>query len=608
MSPRPRRDPGPAPTHPRRAEPSSPGRSRSAPAAALAAGLFALLVAAGDPAPAAAQGGDPDPGSAAAGDTASEITASTLRQAEKLSGLSFTDDERGLILSGETPFVDVTQLREAYRALRASSATRNDLGPALVFRPEPPRRWPEEAEPELPAIPSDPRPEVRRPEDLEDAAFWPVRKLAELVRTGQVTSVELTQMYLDRVERHDPTLRAVITLTREHALARARRMDRELDEGRYRGPLHGIPYAAKDLFAVPGHPTTWGAAPYRDRVIDDTAAAVARLDSAGGVLVAKTTLGALAWGDVWFGGRTRNPWDPEEGSSGSSAGSAAAVSAGLVPVALGTETLGSLVSPATRTGVSALRPSFGRVGRSGAMVVAWSMDKVGPLCRYVEDCALVFEALRGHDPDDRTTVRDVGFPYDSAVDLSSLEVAYLASAFEEDYPGAEQDREALDVLRRLGADLRPLELPDLPVGATGFVLGAEAATAHDELTRSDGDTLLVRQGADAWPNVFRSSRFIPAVEYLQANQVRRAAGIAMARELEDVDVYVAPSFQGGNLLLTNLTGHPCVAVPDGFVDGTSPTSITFCGRMYGEDAALEAARAYQEATGWEEETPPRFTP
>jgi Asp-tRNA(Asn)/Glu-tRNA(Gln) amidotransferase A subunit family amidase len=544
----------------------------------------------------------------AAVDTTPGITAETLRAAERLFGLEFTREERELMLSGDTPFVGVRSLPQAYRSLRESPATRNDVPPALFFRPHPPAVQPEERGPWWPEGPWDRDDRVDRPADVEEVAFWPIWKLAELIRTGQVSSVELTRMYLDRLARHDSTLHAVVSLTRERALERARQMDRELARGEYRGILHGIPYGAKDLFAVEGTRTTWGAEPYRRQRLERTATVVSRLDSAGAVLVAKLSLGALAWGDVWFGARTRNPWNPEEGSSGSSAGSAAAVSAGLVPFALGTETLGSIVSPSTRTGVTGLRPSFGRVSRHGAMVVAWSMDKVGPICRYAGDCAVVFQAIRGHDPADPTTVRDIGFPWRQGSGLDGLRIGYLESAFRGDYDGAEADRRTLEVLRGLGADLVPLELPDLPVGSMGFVLGVEAAAAHDSLTRSNRDTLLVRQEADAWPNVFRSARFIPAVEYLQAQQLRRVLGQEMAETLSGVDVYVSPAFRGRNLLATNLTGHPCVVVPNGFTDADSPTSVTFCGRMYGEAAALEVAEAYQDETPWEERTPPAFTP
>lgn len=595
----------------------TPGRRAPSPpsggAALAAAACLALLAA---PLPAAGQEADTARADDAAPvvadtasarpDTAPTITPEVLEEAARLLGLEFTLEERRQMVAGQAPFADVNQLpTQAYAALREAELP-NSVAPALLFRPYPPVEEPEDRAPDFGPIPGD----VERPDDLEEVAYWPIRKLAGLIRSGEVSVVELTRMYLGRIERHDSVLHAMITVTGERALEQARRLDRELDEGRWRGPLHGIPWVAKDLFAVEGHPTTWGAEPYREQTIDETATVVAKLDSAGAVLLGKATLGALAWGDVWFGGRTRNPWNTEQGSSGSSAGSAAAVSAGLVPFALGTETLGSIVSPSTRTGVTGLRPSFGRVSRHGAMALSWSMDKPGPICRRAEDCAIVFDAVRGPDGEDRTLV-DRPFPHRpaSAVDLSEMEIGYLASAFEDDTTEAGRlDRRTLDVLRELGAELVPISLPDRPAGAMGFILSAEGAAAFDRLTRSDRDSLMVRQEAAAWPNVFRSSRFIPAVEYIQANRLRTLLGREMREALSGVDAYVSPSFGGGNLLVTNLTGHPCVVVPNGFPEPDAPKSITFCAPMYREAAALEVAEAYQDATGWEERHPEQFTP
>ena len=538
-------------------------------------------------------------------DTAPEITPEVLGEAARLFGLEFTLEERRQMVAGEAPFTDVNRLLpDAYLPLRRAEIP-NAVPPALLFRPFPPERGPEDRAPQFGAVPGD----VERPDDLEEVAFWPIRKLAGLIRSGEVSVVELTRMYLERLERHDSSLHAVITLTEERALEQARRLDRELAGGGYRGLLHGIPWVAKDLFAVEGYPTTWGAEPYREQRIAETATVVTKLDSAGAVLLAKSTLGALAWGDVWFGGRTRNPWNLEQGSSGSSAGSAAAVAAGLAPFALGTETLGSIVSPSTRTGVTGLRPSFGRVSRHGAMALSWSMDKPGPICRRAEDCALVFDAIRGPDGEDRTVV-DRPFPYRSDVHLADLRIGYLASAFEGDTTEAARlDRRTLDVLRELGAELVPIELPDRPAGAMAFLLSVEGAAAFDELTRSGRDSLMVRQQAAAWPNVFRSARFVPAVEYLQANRLRTLLAREMRDVLAEVDAYVAPSFRGSdNLLVTNLTGHPCAVVPNGFPEPDSPKSITFCAPMYREAAALEVAEAYQDATDWEERHPEPFVP
>ncbi|HKK28168.1 MAG TPA: amidase [Gemmatimonadota bacterium] len=567
--------------------------------------LPAALLVAGGPGgarPAAARQAD-----TARADTAPSrprIDRSTLRAALKIIGLSYTEAELDTLLARRgrygNDFSGRGDRRNAYEALRSVPLASSDR-PALFFRPLPPAEPIAERKPAFAPLPT----EVRRPDDLEDVAFWPIPKLAALLRSGQVTSVELTRMYLSRLRRYDPRLHAVVTLTDSLALAQAARADSDFAAGRVRGPLQGIPFGVKDLYAVPGYPTTWGAKPYEHQVIDETATTVRKLEDAGAVLVAKLTSGALAMGDVWFGGKTRNPWNTEEGSSGSSAGPAASVSAGLVPFALGTETLGSIVSPSTRTGITGLRPSFGRVSKHGVMALSWSMDKAGPLCRDAADCALVFDVIRGADPADPSAVAGP-FPYRSGTDLSNLRIGYLKSAFEGDYRGAAQDSAALAVLRRQGARLVPIELPDLPAGAMRIILDAEAAAAFDTLTRSGRDTLLVRQDAGAWPNQFRSARFIPAVEYIEANRVRRLLQERMREGLSDVDVYVSPAFQGGNLLVTNLTGHPCVSVPDGFREDGDPTSITFCGTMYGEAAALEAAVAYQAATPWDEAHPEAF--
>jgi Asp-tRNA(Asn)/Glu-tRNA(Gln) amidotransferase A subunit family amidase len=338
-------------------------------------------------------------------------------------------------------------------------------------------------------------------------------------------------------------------------------------------------------------------------MIDADATVIQHLEKAGAVLVAKTTLGELAWGDVWFGGRTRNPWNLEQGSSGSSAGSASATSAGLVAFSIGTETWGSIVSPSTRCGVTGLRPTYGRVSRAGAMALSWSMDKIGPICRTVEDCAVVFNAIYGPDGVDQTVV-DLPFNYNPTVKLSQLRIGYLQSAFERDTTNKANNEAVLAKLRELGAKLTPIELPDYPINDLSFILSAEAAAAFDELTRSGKDELLVRQIRNAWPNAFRASRFIPAVEYIQANRVRHLVIQAMAKLMENIDVYVAPSFGGNNLLLTNLTGHPCVVLPNGFDKRGSPTSISFMGRLYDEATTLAVAKAYQDATDFHRKHPP----
>jgi Asp-tRNA(Asn)/Glu-tRNA(Gln) amidotransferase A subunit family amidase len=523
------------------------------------------------------------------------LTKSQVAAAEQLIGLTFTDAERDSMLD------DLESNLESYEKLRSVSLA-NSVPPALVFNPLPLGL-------EVPADGSKlvTNPPVHRevPNDLSELAFYSVRDLSELVRTRKVTSTQLTKMYLDRLKAYGPELECVVTLTEKRALEQARRADEEIANGRYRGYLHGIPYGAKDLFAVEGYKTTWGAEPYRDQVIDETATVIDKLDETGAVLVAKLTTGALAWGDVWFGGMTRNPWNLEQGSSGSSAGPAAATAAGLVAFAIGTETWGSIVSPSTRCGVTGLRPTFGRVSRAGAMALSWSMDKIGPICRTAEDCAIVFEAIRGPDGIDQTVV-DASFEYDFRVDLSRLRIGYLRAAFEADYPNHGRDAATLVDLRELGAKLTPIDLPEYPVEALSFILSAEAAAAFDELTRSGRDDLMVRQIKNAWPNVFRSSRFIPAVEYLQANRLRFEIIQGMQQVMGDVDLYVSPTFGGDNLLLTNLTGHPCVVVPNGFDEKGSPTSITFIGDLYKEATLLAVANAYQRVTDFDEKHPPGF--
>jgi len=522
------------------------------------------------------------------------VTPALIAAAEKIIGLQFNQAERDSMLG------DLHENLQNYEKIRQVPLP-NSVPPALAFNPVPvgmtfdtQRRPPVWSTPAKLAVPA----------NIEALAYASIAELAELLRTRKVTSLQLTQMYLRRLKKYGPQLECVITLTEELALAQAQRADAEIAAGKYRGPLHGIPYGAKDLLATKGYKTTWGSVPFKDQVIDEDATVIKKLAAAGAVLVAKLTLGELAWGDVWFGGKTRNPWNLEQGSSGSSAGSAAATAAGLVAFAIGSETWGSIVSPSTRCGVTGLRPTYGRVSRAGAMALSWSMDKIGPICRTVEDCALVFNAIYGPDGLDQTVV-DLPFNYNPKVDLSKLRLGYLKSAFEKDSTSRATNEATLAKLRELGANLIPLDLPDYPFEALTIILSAEAAAAFDELTRSGRDDLLVRQIRNAWPNAFRSARFIPAVEYLQANRVRHLIIQAMAEMMKKVDVYVAPSFDD-NLLLTNLTGHPCVTLPNGFDDKGSPTSITFLGNLYDEALTLAVARVYQEATDFHKKHPPLF--
>ena len=515
--------------------------------------------------------------------------------AENLIGLQFNDAKRDSMLD------DLHGSLKSYQKLRGLSID-NSVPPALAFNPIP--RGMKFETKRQPFVAS-PAGKITVPSNIEELAFASVGELAELIRTRRITSTQLTRMYLERLKKYGSKLECVITITEELAMQQAQRADAEIAAGKYRGPLHGIPYGAKDLLAVKGYKTTWGSVPYKDQVINEDATVIQRLEQAGAVLIAKLTMGELAWGDVWYGGMTRNPWNLEQGSSGSSAGSGSATAAGLVAFAIGTETWGSIVLPSTRCGVTGLRPTYGRVSRAGAMALSWSMDKIGPMCRTVEDCALVFNAILGPDGIDQTVV-DLPFNYNPKIKLNQLRFGYLKRDFEQDTTHQTTNEATLAKLRELGATLTPIELPDYPIDDLAFILGAEAAAAFDELTRSGKDELLVRQIKNAWPNVFRTARFVPAVEYIQVNRVRYLVIQEMAKMMSEIDVYVAPSFRGNNLLLTNLTGHPCVVVPNGFDKKGSPTSISFMGDLYDEATVLAVAKAYQDATDYHRKHPPQL--
>lgn len=524
-----------------------------------------------------------------------DINGEKVENAEKLYALEFTGAERDSMLNG------LNEDLQSYLKINKVNIP-NSVPPVLDFNPLP-IGFSINKKPSK--IILSPPVQKRLPSNRAELAWFSVRDLGELIRTRQITSLELTKFFLERLKKYGPTLESVITITEDLALKQAHQADKEIMAGKYRGPLHGIPYGVKDLLAVKGYPTTWGAAPYKDQVIDENATVVKKLDDAGAVLVAKLTMGALAWGDVWYGGKTRNPWDLEQGSSGSSAGPASATAAGLVPFALGTETWGSIVSPSTRCGATGLRPTFGRVSRAGAMALSWSMDKIGPICRDVEGCAIVFNSIYGPDGIDQS-VRDFPFDYEGKVKPKKIRLGYLKTLFEENYPNAKNDSVSLKILESLGYELIPIELPDLPVSSLSFILSAEAASAFDDLTRSNRDDELVRQVKDAWPNVFRTARFTPAVEYIQANRVRYQLIQQMAEIFQKIDLYVAPSFGGDNLLLNNLSGHPCVVLPNGFDQKNHPGSISFIGNLYDEGRLLAVAKSYQDATDFHQKHPPLF--
>ncbi len=530
-----------------------------------------------------------------AGEVEIDITKEMISQTEKMLGLEFTEAQRDSMLG------NVNANLTSYQTLREYHLD-NSVPPALHYSPLSTGYQPDPADdPNSWQIPED----TELPDNEDDLAWYSIPELASLIKQGKISSEELTRFFLDRLKTYDPELEAVITFTEERAMEKARRADREIDKGNYRGPLHGIPYGIKDLFALEDYPVTWGAKPFIDQKRDETATVIKKLDEAGAVVIAKLTTGALAWGDVWFGGKTRTPWDTDEGSSGSSAGSAAATAAGLVPFAIGTETLGSIVSPSTINGVTGLRPTYGRVSRHGVMALSWSMDKAGPITRNVEDAAIVFDAIRGDDPHDYTT-HDFPFHFDYRQDLEGVRIGYHQEGFDTDYDYRELDKKVLEELEEMGAELEPFSMPEVPSSSISFILQAEAAAAFDELTRTKRDTLMVRQDQNSWPNVFRASRFIPAVEYINANRARTDLLHELNEIVDDFDLYVTPSFTGGNLLTTNLTGHPSLVVPNGKNEDGLPVSITFTGKLFDEGELMSVVSAWQKQSEYYKLKPEGF--
>ena len=500
------------------------------------------------------------------------ITATTLREAEKLAGLRFTSGERTLALAGLE-----TQLDRARRL--DDLAMPNDAAPASTFDPRLPNSSyaPGDGSTHF----TQPR-ESAGPADDAEIAHAPLPLLGYWLRTGVLTSAHLTEIYLDRIRRVGPRLECIVTITESLARAQSARADAELRVGHDRGPLHGIPWGAKDLLDTAGIPTSWGAAPYRDRVPTMDAAVVRRLEAAGAVLIAKTSLGELAFGDVWFGGRTRNPWNLEEGAGGSSAGSASAVAAGLMGFSIGSETLNSIVAPCMRCGTSGLRPTFGRVARTGSMALAWSMDKLGPICRTVEDTAMVLAAINGADPGDPDSL-DMPFTFGAARDVEGLTLGYDPAWFEE-APACHLDRAVLDVARVAGIRLVEIALPDLPYDAMWTILAVESASALDELTRSGRDAELVRQDKDAWPSMLRRARFVPAVDYLRAQRLRRRVMGEVDSIFRGVNALIGPSFAGRVQLITSMTGHPALTLRTGFVETPRRTALNVMGTVAKPDS------------------------
>jgi Asp-tRNA(Asn)/Glu-tRNA(Gln) amidotransferase A subunit family amidase len=569
-------------------------------AAGLTASKLPLDTLAQTPTPAPVPSPSPSP------TPALRITKEMMHQAEKLIGIELTDAQEAMALGG------VNRNLDSYEAIRKIDVPL-DTEPAIAFHPTRARKelYVNKTKFRFGKV------EVPQFKNVEDLAFATVPQLAELIRTRRVSSTDLTKMYLARLKKYGPKLLCVVTLTEDLALKQAAAADAELKRGKYRGPLHGIPWGAKDLFATKGIKTTWGAEPYRDQVIDYDSTVVERLNEAGAVLVAKLSMGALAQGARWFAGVTRNPWAPDEaqqGSSGSSAGPAAATAAGLVGFSIGTETLGSIVSPSSRCGVTGLRPTYGRVSRYGAMGLSWTMDKIGPMCRGVEDCAAALNVIYGPDGKD-ITVGDAPFNWNPDTNISTLRIGYLKSEFdgpttpptnEQQRAQAEQRRAiyktALEVLEKAGAKLTPIELPKFPAASLRFILTAEAAAAFDDITRDGRVNQLSGQSPGDWPNTFRTSRFIPAVEYLRAQRARTLLMREMETLMSQWDVFVSPAPGSASLLITNLTGHPAAVLPCGFVNDL-PVAIMFTGGVYDEVSPLRVALAFERATKWHDMHP-----
>ena len=524
------------------------------------------------------------------------FTKRDIKASQKLIGLNYSNQEI------DTMYDYLVENKLGYDSLRLYK-TSAETFPAMMFDPHPLGfEFPQKKENPKFLIPEG----IELPDDLQEVAFFSIPQLASLIKNRKITSEQLTQLYIDRIKRFDGQLLSVITLTDSLALAQAKKADREIAAGNYKGILHGIPYGVKDLMAVEGYPTTWGAKPYEDQVIDYTSTVVQKLEAEGAVLIAKLVSGALARGDVWFGGKTKNPWDLTQGASGSSAGSGSATSAGLVAFALGTETLGSIVGPSSRNGVTGLRPTYGRVSRHGVMSLSWSMDKIGPIARSAEDCEIVFETIYGKDVKDPST-NDVPFNRSSKT-AGQLKVAYLKGDIDKDTTDVGRNLQAtLELFQNLGVQLDSIAFPaDYPYAVFDIILRAEAGAFFDELVRSGAVDTMVEQQKSSRANSLRQSRFIPAVEYLQANRQRRLLIEEVNKLFSQYDVIISPTSNMHQLMGTNLTGHPVVCVPNGLDKKGRPTSFTLIGNLYDEGSILALAKAYQAATEFEEAHPPLF--
>jgi Asp-tRNA(Asn)/Glu-tRNA(Gln) amidotransferase A subunit family amidase len=526
------------------------------------------------------------------------VTVSQISVAEKMFGLSFTEAKKDSMTGY------LTDNLKTYRYIRSQDLG-NEIPLPLWFSPV----LPDMMVPKNQAavefnIPA----QVTLPADRNQLAFYSIPELASLIKNRKITSEQLTRLYIDRLKKYGPSLHCVIEITEELAISQAKNADKEIASGKYRGLLHGIPYGIKDLFAVAGTRTTWGTPPYKNQVIDKTSFVAMQLQQAGAVLVAKLSLGELAMDDIWFGGMTRNPWDTARGSGGSSAGSASATAAGLVSFAIGTETYGSIVDPSMRCGVTGLRPTYGSIARTGAMALCWSSDKVGPICRSAEDAAIVFNYIHGTDKQDASSI-SFAFNYTGSVNLKKLKIAYIKN-YIDTLPDNGPDKQTLKILREMGAEIVPINFPDSLHGneILSLIIGAEAAAAFDDLTLSSRDDEMVQQNKDRWPNVFRSSRFVPAVDYINACRIRYKIMQKMDPFIDAYDIIIAPPETGDQLALTNLTGNPSVTIPNGILPNGMPSGISFIGKHFGEANLLAFAKAYQERTGFQLKHPPGFMP
>ena len=526
------------------------------------------------------------------------FTKKDIKQSQKLIGIEFSGKHI------DTLYSYLQRNRKGYDSLRQYPIG-NEVFPALLFDPTPKGFKPRTIQESV--LSWEVTDTISKPKKRNDLAYYTIPQLASLIKSRKISCLELTKFYLERLKKHSPKLECTVTITEELALNQAKELDEELNQGKYRGILHGIPYGVKDLMAVPGYPTTWGAAPYKNQVLTETATVVQRLNNAGGVLVAKLVSGALARGDVWFGGKTRNPWDISKGAGGSSAGSGSATSAGLVPFALGTETLGSITVPSSRNGITGLRPTYGRVSRHGVMSLSWSMDKVGPMCRNAEDCAIVFSIIQGKDEKDKTTTA-IPFSFNPKKEIKSLRVAYLKEDIDKDTTkGKANLLKALATFKKMGIEPKPVQLPtNIPFNGFDVILRSESGAFFDDLVRSGQVDVMVEQHRRSRANSLRQSRFIPAVEYLQANRHRQLLIEEMHNIMKEYDVLISPSFGNRQLIITNLTGHPVIAIPTGLDDQNLPTSITLVGNLYDEENILLLAKEFQEITAFDELHPPGY--